>query len=203
MHEYTLNNHDRKKTYYILFLISGLLSALASYCIGLIYDSFNISVAAPSGIAIFFLTFLLFDLFIWKFKIFYNLGIIRIPYIAGTWDGIVSSSDTENSRVIFTIHQTYSRIKIRLETETKTSHSMSKMASLQMEDPTFFSLRYEYLAEYKPTPESDPLRHYGVTNIILKSNNDSFDDEQLATYYTESKRDTHGELKLVRKIEKS
>ncbi len=198
MHEYMTTHHDRKKTYFLITVVSGALGTWAAYLIDKL-ESVGILVAAPSGMAVFTLTFLLFDNFLWRLPILYEWGIVKIPNIQGTWDAIIKTADVAAPEVKAKaiIHQTYSRIRIRIETDK--SNSLSQMAILEMTDPTCFSLRYEYQAEYKRDKNSNILRHYGVSCFNLKSNSHDFSSNQSATYYTEQGRDTHGEI-VIRKV---
>lgn len=198
MHEYMTTHHDRKKTYFLISLVSGGLGTLAAYLVDTL-ESIGILIAAPSGMLVFTLTFLLFDKFLWRLPILYKWGVVKIPYLEGNWDAIIKTTDPAASevRAKAIIHQTYSKIKIRIETEK--SNSLSQMAILEMTDPACFSLRYEYQAEYKRDENSNILRHYGVSCFNLKSNSHDFSSDQSATYYTEQGRDTHGEI-MIRKV---
>jgi hypothetical protein len=198
MHEYSLSYHDRKKVYYFLAIISGSLGFLVAYLLNSFQNIFGFVIAAPSGIALFGVTFMVFDHLIWRIPIFYATGIIKIPNLNGTWIATIKSSkdDLADIGAKITIHQTYSKICIRLETEK--SQSLSKMAVIEMADPTFFNLRYEYSAEYQRDQNAEILRHYGVTCLALKSDNHKFLNHQLANYYTELGRDTHGSMKVLK-----
>tara|TARA_R110002049_G_scaffold49267_2_gene141145 strand:+ start:3153 stop:3755 length:603 start_codon:yes stop_codon:yes gene_type:complete len=197
MHEYSISNHDRKTAYYFLAVLSGLLGAVIAYFLGAFEKSFGVAVAAPSGLAVFGLLFIVFDKFIWKWPWLYNLGVVKIPNLNGYWDASMASSATGNQidAQVF-VYQTYSKIRIRLETEK--SESISQMAALEMADPTLFNLRYEYSAEYQRDENADILRHYGVTSLKLKSDNHEFSSEHSATYYTEQGRDSHGTITIKR-----
>ncbi|MCW8965065.1 MAG: hypothetical protein OQK82_00045 [Candidatus Pacearchaeota archaeon] len=199
MHEYSISHHDRKTAYYFLAILSGLLGAFVAYILGTFESSFGIAVAAPSGLAVFGFFFLLFDRFIWQLPWLYTLGIIKIPNLNGQWDAAIVSSATGNEiQAQVYVHQTYSKIRIRLETEK--SESLSQMAALEMADPTLFNLRYEYSAEYQRDKNAEILRHYGVASLKLKSRNHEFSSEHSATYYTEQGRDSHGTITVRRSV---
>ena len=192
MHEYTISYHDRKLSYYFLAILSGLLGAGIAYLLNKIQTSFGIVVAAPSGVVIFGLLFLIFDHYVWKWSFLYNLGLVKVPNLNGDWIATISSSTGNKITANVKIHQTYSKIGIHLETDK--SNSLSKMATIEMAHPTMFTLRYEYSAEFQRDEASSILRHYGVTSIRLKSNDHQFLDEHTANYYTEQGRDSHGEI---------
>ncbi|WP_435522138.1 hypothetical protein [Cupriavidus taiwanensis] len=121
-----------------------------------------------------------------------------IPNLNGSWSAkMLSSKDEEHAiDATITIHQTYTKIRVRLDTEK--SHSVSKMASIEMEDPKCFKLRYEYSAEYSASAY-EIYRHHGVTEVILISDDHLFNQPCRAKYYTDLQRDTHGKMEFARK----
>lgn len=199
MHEYTTNYHDRKPTYYILAILSSLVGLGVVFLLKAISDVSGILIAAPSGIAVFGLLFVLFDQFVWKRPWLYNLGLIKIPDLNGDWKAEISSAATGNKiQAVVKIHQTYSKIRIHLETNK--SDSLSQMAAIDMASPNMFTLRYEYSAEFKRNDAAEILRHYGVTSVKLKSHDHKFLENHAANYYTEQGRDSHGEITFSRVV---
>jgi hypothetical protein len=185
--------------YYFIAILSSGLGALAGYLIGAFQNTYGVAIAAPSGLAIFALLFLIFDNFIWRWPFLYRIGIVKIPDLNGSWVAKITSSQTTGSEIkaVINIHQTYSKIRIRLETDK--SHSISQMAAFEMADPTYFCLRYEYSAEYQRDRNAEILRHYGVTCLRLKSPDHNFSAQHSATYYTEQGRDAHGTI-IINKV---
>ncbi len=198
MHEYSISHHDRKKAYYFIAILSGGLGTFVAYLIGDFQKAVGVAVAGPSGLAVFGLLFLLFDNFVWRWPLLYRLGIVKIPNLNGSWAAEITSSENSGGgiKAEINIHQTYSKIRIRLETNE--SHSLSQMAAFEMADPTFFNLRYEYSAEYQRDQNAEILRHYGVTCLKLKSADHIFSAQQSATYYTEQGRDSHGVIVVTK-----
>lgn len=199
MHEYSISHHDRKNVYYFIAALSGSLGTLVAYLVGAFQHTYGVAVAAPSGLAVFGLIFLLFDNVVWHWSFLYRFGIVKIPNLNGFWDAEINSSQNSGAgiKAAISIHQTYSKIRIRLETGK--SYSLSQMAAFEMADPTYFCLRYEYSAEYQRDQNEKILRHYGVTCLRLKSLDHNFSAQQSATYYTEQGRDSHGTI-VVKKI---
>ena len=215
MHEYVVAHHDRKKIYYSAAILSSLVGGLIIFAITKINGLTGLAIAGPSGAVVFFLLFLVFDLWIWKFKFLYEWGIIKIPNIGGDWMAEISSGAPVSAppnidakgeatqKVIlanFKVHQNYSRLLIKLD--TKNSESISQMASLVMVSPECFKLRYEYLAKYKRDADSQALTHYGVTEFKLESVNSVFNSKYEASYYTELSRDSHGSMVISRVAKK-
>jgi hypothetical protein len=198
MHEYSVLGHERKKIYYLLAFLSGLLSPALLAWTSQVSSFAKIQLVAPSGLAIFGLLSLLFDRILWKWSFFYKLGIIRIPNLNGRWIGYITSARRDyRIPVVIMIYQTYSRIRVRLETESKEASSLSLMASLEMVDPNCFNLNYEYLSETKSS-SGGINRHYGVTRLTLKSENDKFEGEQRGFFYTDRERNSYGDVAISR-----
>lgn len=198
MHEYHVLNHDRKNIYYFCALLSIFIGGIIAWGLTYLHSTSGLFIAAPSGLAIFGGLFLFFDRFVWCSPVLYSWGIIKIPNLNGSWEASIRNSQGSGAPIKATvqIHQTYTKMKIRLETEN--SCSLSKMAAFEMADPSYFFLRYEYIAEYKRDQDSNILRHYGVTCVELRSFDHNFIDSQAATYYTEQGRDTHGNILINR-----
>lgn len=197
MHEYSISYHDRKLAYYFLAILSSLAGIAIAYLLNAVQANSGIVIAAPSGVAVFIALFILFDRFIWNWPLLYKWGIIKIPDLSGDWKAEISPFTAgEKITASVKIHQTYSKIGIHLETSK--SNSLSQMAAIEMANPTMFTLRYEYNAEFLRDEQSAILRHYGVTSIRLKSSDHRFESEHAAIYYTEQGRDTHGEIVFSR-----
>ncbi|BAY94371.1 MULTISPECIES: Cap15 family cyclic dinucleotide receptor domain-containing protein [unclassified Tolypothrix] len=201
MHEYTVISHDRKKIYYSLAFLSGGLSPVLVGWVSQASNLISIPLIAPSSLAIFGLLFLLFDHFLWKWSLFYKTGIIKIPNLSGKWNGYIISSKQPQQKIpaTITIYQTYSNIRIRLETPH--AKSISLMAAFEMVDPACFHLNYEYLSEYR-SPQGVISRHYGVTRLDIKIDDDKVDKEQRGYYYTEKERDAYGEIYFEKMVKR-
>ncbi len=199
MHEYIASHHDRKTVYYVLAVLSGIIGSGTSAVLAKA-ASWGIVLAAPSGVGLFLLVFLAFDHICWKWSFLYKHGLIKIPNLNGLWTGSITSSalGVENIPVSVMVHQTYSRIRVRLETDK--SISLSHMATISMEDPACFNFRWEYLAEFRPYQGAEPKRHFGVTHMILKTQDREFHDVQHGSYYTELARETHGRINLQKSM---
>ena len=156
MHEYSVSHHDRKVAYYILALLSSFAGIALGFVVESVRSQWGVVIAAPSGLMIFGLLFLLFDNFVWKWPVLYKLGLIKIPNLSGDWIAGISSSVTKHRvPAQVKIHQTYSRIRIHLDTDK--SDSLSQMAAIEMASPTLFNLRYEYSAEFRRNEAAEIL----------------------------------------------
>ena len=88
---------------------------------------------------------LLFDKFIWKWKILHKLGIIKIPNLNGKWKGNFQSSYhdfKENLPVILIIEQSWSKICIK--GKFNHSKSSSDTTSIKVNLGKEIMLHYSY-----------------------------------------------------------
>jgi hypothetical protein len=197
MHEYSANSHERRQVLYLLVLASVILMAIIGHLVQIFTSFTSLAIATPSGSAVFFLIFIIFDRCVWHWIWFQRLGLINIPDLRGRWSGQLTTSVDAFAQpipVTLTVTQTYTRIMLRLDTAT--SVSRSHMASFEMIDPCRFHLRWEYFAEPKggASQAKDNFRHFGVTLIRLTAENGHFKVSQEAEYYTEMDRDTSGKI---------
>lgn len=198
MHEYTTSYHDRKLAYYLLAILSSIVGIGVSFLLDAISDTSGIAIAAPSGLLLFGMLFLLFDRFVWRWSRLYKFGLVKIPDLNGDWTAVIYSFRGKKIEAAVKIYQTYSKISIYLKTAK--SDSLSQMAAIDMVSPNMFILRYEYSAEFKRDEAANILRHYGVTCVRLKSNDHRFLENHSANYYTEERRDSHGEITFSRVV---
>ena len=196
MHEYSLNSHNRLVAIYLIATISGFLAAYVTHYTQTLSHITDLPLAAPSGVLVFFLVFWTFDHFIWRWRLWFWLGLIQVPNIRGRWKGALHTSKDNfiNSIPIeLSVTQTYTKIFIQLDSDT--SFSQSHMAAIKMLDQTSYEIRWEYFAQPKTGPESG-FRHYGVTYMRLRGKGGNFKKKQSADYYTEFDRDTSGRITL-------
>src|SRR5437773_5962214 len=131
MHAYATDEDRIRRILYLallaLLLNHGLLTFVNTW-----RNSVPQWVDAPSAMTLFGLTFWIFDRHVWRWKC-RSFGPSTIPDLNGTWAGIVHSSfDRKETLVVVLINQTWTRIKIQLESEQ--SRSASTMASVSTKD---------------------------------------------------------------------
>lgn len=199
MHGYILPEHQRWKIYYFV--------ALASFTIGGLITNFNsvltgygIYLAVPSGFLIYTILFGLLNEYLWKCQWLYDLKIFKIPNLNGDWIAELTPTSKKNQPPIsakISIHQTYSRISIRFDSDK--SSSVSKMAIIDMVTPNSFNLRYEYASTYRGV---NPYSEYnGVAQVTLLYNKKTkFQHKHESIYYTNHIRDTHGNISIKKEV---
>jgi hypothetical protein len=73
------------------------------------------------------------------------------------------------------------------------------MAMIDNDSPSIVILRWEYTAEYHETPDSQPLRHYGVTSLVFNVGLNGTKEPHEGKYYSEGSRNSHGTITLTTK----
>lgn len=145
---------------------------------------------APSAFAIFGGTYVLFEKYLWRWKIFRVFS--NIPNLNGEWKAYIQPLPAASANKIeatLCIHQSFRRISITLDTSISSSYSIT--ASIEPINPGRIMLRNQY----KVLPKASGLleAHEGANNIII--NLPPAGASPLGgTYYTEAKRHTHGEI---------
>ena len=133
-----------------------------------------------------------FDIYIWKLALFRQLHLVKIPDLDGKWEGLLQSSyDAQKTSYPITLHikQRWSKILIRLDTETSRSHSVS--ASLRT-DMKFAELSYRYENKPKPSALTNMAAHDGTAVLELQG------DELTGEYYTGRGRKQFGSMRVRR-----
>jgi hypothetical protein len=191
MHSYSIDAEERKNTLLFLAALSILLSwaicrALASYNLFLPWW-----IESPSVLSIYGLLFIVFDN--WAWKLFRKIGFSKIPNLKGEWTGHLRSSFDEHETAVtakVTIFQTWTRIRILLD--TKQSSSQSDMASITIKTPEGKYLHYLYMNEPKANAAKTMSIHRGTAKLLY--------DEKAKTligeYYSGRDRQEYGSLSL-------
>jgi len=195
MHQYSVD-YDRKLIYFLLVSFSIALTSIFNYFINI--TAIGLSV---TGFTIFGLVFLLFDKFIWKWKFFYKLGLIKTPNLNGIWEGSLSSSYHDfktQMPACIEIKQTWTQICIFGDFNQSSSYSNS--ANLEVNNGARIVLRFVYLNKNRITKSEGTMSaHSGITTLefCLKKGLSE------GKYYNEPPQNVnYGELQLKKQIRK-
>jgi hypothetical protein len=151
-----------------------------------------------SGFTYYGLLYVAFDRWLWKLSLLRRLRIVSVPALHGTWVGELRSSASEYSkthRVKLRVHQTWTTIRLTLDSER--SFSSSEMASIASISSDEFELRWEYLAEATALLKGEGFNHRGVTMLHFEVR-DHLIAEMSGNYYTQHGRDTNGSISVKR-----
>lgn len=195
MHAYATDAKDRE----IIPVWLAFIAVVAALLLNSIVQKLNWQVPwwvdAPSVMGFYGILYKWFDNCGWFQKIGF-ISLSSIPDLRGTWVGTVHSSynnGTITNGIIIYIHQTWSNINIRLETEISSSYSI--MATVNTQESSEPSLKYEYLNEPSALSLQTMQVHRGTASMRL-----SPDGKMLkGDYFTGRGRQNIGimEFKLV------
>ena len=153
----------------------AVLSVLLVWVLDVGLDFANIEpqwwVSVPSFAGFYSVLYWLFDNHVWRWRLWWNLGLLRVPDLNGEWVGVVNSSYGANGSthsVSISIIQKWSKLLVTFETEQSRSHSVS--GTLKVNDVINPELSYLYLNQPKSlAPESMEI-HKGTSTLELKEN---------------------------------
>lgn len=199
MHSYSTDSSERRG----FPLLVAILAVLASLCTHGLLLAFRLSPPwwfdMPSLLTFYGIFYGLFDRYVWRLRFLRRLGLVKTPDIAGIWHGhLTSSFDDHRVRhdATLSVSQTWTTIRILLETESSRSHSLS--CSIITEDPDSVLISYEFRNEPKPHAKQTMHSFRGTARHWLRTEAESevFDGE----YYTGRDRETYGSLYFTRRL---
>lgn len=134
----------------------------------------------------------LFDNYVWRWRLWRNLTLLKVPDLNGEWAGYVESSYGNGSihKVTISITQNWSKLLVRFETQHSLSYSIS--GTLKVADVANPELSYLYVNEPKRSAPDTMNIHRGTATLELKGGVLEGD------YYTGRGRMTFGSIKLTR-----
>ncbi len=172
----------------LYLLIVFLRGHVGDYNVSHLWSDLSSSISITAIIAF------AFEKWLWKLSIFQG-WLVPFPSLAGKWQGTINYSwnDKENNKDIhLTIHQTFLRIQIIIETDESKSRSIcgsfdiEKMRGRQ-------HLIYSYLNEPNATVRDRSQIHYGTAMLEFNDSGDTLN----GTYWTDRKSVGDMSLKKV------
>ena len=175
----------------------AVLSVLLVWVLDVGLDFANIEpqwwVSVPSFAGFYSVLHWLFDNHVWRWRLWWNLGLLRVPDLNGEWVGIVNSSYGANGSthpVSISIIQKWSKILVRFETEQSRSYSVS--GTLKVNDIINPELSYLYMNQPKSFAPKSMEIHKGTSTLELK------DNVLEGEYYTGRGRRNFGSVRLTK-----
>jgi len=189
---------EEKRLYYFYFVLYLLFVSVIFYLQNrpnLEFRFIPIAKAASSGLGITFLSTILTNEFIWRFKFFRTILGIKIPFIQGRWEGFIRSSYSNHKKkhkIILEITQTLKKTNVWYYDENAFSYSLIADFAVESEGgPTRLYLIYRNLPT--KTRSKNLQSHNGVMELSIISD----DKEITGIYYNNSyQRETYGEIVL-------
>ena len=190
LHSYDLEG--RAKVTVALAVLSILLVWLLDMVLGVANFDPDWWLSVPSFGGFYAVLHWLFDSHVWRWKLWRNVGLLKVPDLNGEWTGYVESSYGNGSihEVTILITQKWSKLVVRFETELSLSYSIS--GSLKVADVVNPELSYLYVNEPKASAPDTMTIHRGTATLELK------EDALEGDYYTGRGRMTFGSIKLTR-----
>ena len=196
MHGYSTDSSERRMVPLLLALLAIALAWASSKFLAMAQLSLPWWVDAPSSMAFYGALYTLFDRYLWRNRLVYKLGLVRIPNLAGCWRGfLVTSFDghTTQHDLIINIFQSWTQIVVYLNTPTSMSRSCT--AVIQMDDPEGAVLVYQYQNQ----PLADAMKtmhmHYGTAMLRISTGSSLAGD-----YYAGRDRRTFGRICCDRQL---
>lgn len=197
MHPYVTDSGERRLV--PLFLV--ILSIVAAWGLHETLDAIHLSPPwwfdMPSLMGFYSLFYSAFDRWLWRVSALRKIRLVKVPDIAGRWKGYTTSSFNEHQQqreASLEILQTWTRIRISLETEASRSYSLA--AAILTENPHCIVISYEYVNEPKARASSTMHIHRGTARhtLFMIDDTEVFNGE----YYTGRDRRTFGTLHFKR-----
>jgi len=193
MHSYSIDTEERKN----ILLALAIISIFLSWGLFKVLNNFKISlpwwVESPSVLSFYGLIFVIFDRWVWK--LFRKYSLIKTPDLNGEWKGYLKSSFDDHAAQItatLRIFQTWTKIKIMLNTEL--SVSQSETASIIIDAPEGKYLSYQYINEPVASAVKTMSIHRGTSRLLFNEK----DDTLVGEYYCGRNRENFGSLNFMR-----
>jgi len=193
MHPYSTNSEERSQVPFFVALLAILLAWLIAAPLKKFQLPFWLEV--PGTFTLYGLLLAAFRSYLWRWRVFRALGVVKVPDLAGEWHGHVTSSfdaAAAQHSVTVRIHQNWTHMAIQLIAEGSRSHSV--VSSLYVgEDETTLSYQYQNDPNVRATPTMHA--HNGTASLRLAENESVLDGE----YYSGRDRKNHGSIILRRR----
>lgn len=168
MHPYSINTEEHKWLALYVMVIAVLL-AWTLYWFSKNVFAIPWWLEAPSVIGFYGILHKWLDLKLWKNNYIRKIFGIKTPIFDGGWSGSIKSNSDHADGLIpikkFCIKQTWTHIRIYLETETSESHSFE--ASMNVDEFGTSRIHYQYMNKPKDSAPESMHVHYGSASAKL------------------------------------
>ena len=191
MHPYSTDSEERSQVPFFVALISILFARLIAIALKKFQLPFWFEV--PGAFSIYGLFLAAFRRYLWRWRLFRALGVVKVPDLRGKWQGsAISSFDkSDQYEVLVEIHQNWTHMAIRLVSGGSFSHSV--VASIYVgDDGTTLSYQFQNEPNVHATPTMHA--HNGTASLRLADNQSHLEGD----YYTGRDRRNHGSISLRR-----
>jgi hypothetical protein len=196
MHGYSTDSGERRVVPLLLASAAIGLAWVSSRILALTHLSVPWWLDAPSGLVFYGALYALFDAYLWRNGLVSKLGLVRIPDLAGRWNGyLISSFDGHAKRhhLVINIFQSWSHIAVFLATATSISRSCA--AVIQVDDPEGVALIYQY--QNQPLADAMKTMHMHNGTAMLRVSDGGC---LVGDYYAGRDRRTFGRIYCRRQL---
>ncbi len=194
MHQYSIDTRERPRITALLVLLSIAIALLLQKILGIAQINYW-WLPAPSLMAIFWTLYFLFSNYLWKFKIFKSIHLVKTPDINGNYKGSISTTHDNHTEPIeaeLRIIQTWTTLEIVLKTNQSFSKSYSAhIISAHTKDVIIY---YLYLNQPKIRAPETMNIHHGTSFFNISSDGKNLTGE----YYSGRGRSNQGSIEFVR-----
>jgi hypothetical protein len=190
MHGYSTDSDERRVVPLLLASLAISFAWLLSKLLLVIHLSVPWWVDAPSVMAFYGVLYALFDRYLWRNGLMSQLGLVRMPNLAGRWYGyLISSFDghAKHHDLMITICQSWTQIAVFLTTAKSISRSCA--AVIQVDDPEGVALIYQY--QNQPVADATRTMHMHYGTAMLRVSIEGF---LVGDYYAGRDRRTFGRI---------
>lgn len=193
MHPYSTDSRERE-TVPLYLAAAAIASALL---LSVIFKEVDWAppawLDAPSTIAFYGMYYQVFRKWIWRWPILRTIGLIKVPYLAGTWNGHVVTTYDElkgKHEVRVIVKQDWTHFQFSLS--SKHSQSKSTIGGILVQDG--IAISYEYLNEPLSNALDTMHTHRGSVRLALSEDGETLSGD----YFTGRDRTNYGSLFLKR-----
>lgn len=191
MHGYAIDSNERKMVPLYIAIVSVLLGLYIQSLIATNNIAVPWWIEVPSVFALYGVLYALFDKYLWKYRVFRLVGIVKTPNLNGTWKGTILSS-YNNFKLPYSMNvkiiQNWTKMSILLKTNSSSSYST--IAGITTENPEKMMLTYQYVNE--PNDNSPATMHMHRGTAILDIEVDC--NKLIGGCYSNRERQTYGRL---------
>ena len=196
MHDYAIDSRERVFVVRILFMASALASGIAAALIPSDLLPMRWLLPIPSIALVFGVSYWAFDNWLWRWQFLRVMRLISVPDLRGTWTGTIASSYTDFEKtqsVTVTIEQTWTKMAVRLNAAESRSWSITASVLTNALE----GLILTYLFDNEPKAESiGTMQRFRGTTVLVNTEPDRLEGH----YFTGRGRETHGSMKLCRRL---
>jgi len=194
MHPYSTDSKEREQVLLALAALAIVLALALSLALKAAHLTVPWWLDAPATMGFYGILFKWFDERLWRWPPIRWTRLLKVPILAGEWQGHVLSSFDDHKKphaITLRIKQTWTRIVVLLSSGTSDSHTLT--ASIQIAAPEGVVLTYQYQNQPRPDALKTMEMHIGTARLVF------MDGSALEGYYYSGRgRREFGSIHVVR-----